>query len=145
VAEYSSTLPQQRRTAILDQFRAGAIRVYAHPTPSSSSPFTITLIYACICPASQQTIVFVSFGFTISVSILSFHSIICSDAMARGMDVSGVQMVINYDAPLFIRTYIHRCGRTARGGKEGLAFTLCRKEEVRRLPAWPLMIDDDDR
>jgi superfamily II DNA/RNA helicase len=52
--------------------------------------------------------------------------------MARGMDVDGVDLVINYDVPVFIRTYVHRVGRTARGGREGLAFTLCRREEVRR-------------
>ena len=53
--------------------------------------------------------------------------------MARGMDVDGVEQVINYDAPSFIRTYVHRVGRTARGGNEGLAFTLCRPEEVRHF------------
>uniref|UniRef100_A0A8D0DVS0 ATP-dependent RNA helicase n=1 Tax=Salvator merianae TaxID=96440 RepID=A0A8D0DVS0_SALMN len=50
--------------------------------------------------------------------------LISTDATARGIDISGVKCVISYDAPQFLRTYIHRVGRTARAGKAGLAFTL---------------------
>ncbi|XP_050780425.1 ATP-dependent RNA helicase DDX51 [Gopherus flavomarginatus] len=53
--------------------------------------------------------------------------LISTDATARGIDVKGVKCVINYDAPQFIRTYIHRVGRTARAGKVGLAFTMLLK------------------
>ncbi|CAG5950323.1 unnamed protein product [Menidia menidia] len=49
--------------------------------------------------------------------------LISTDAAARGLDVSGVKCVVNYDAPQYIRTYVHRVGRTARGGKAGMAFT----------------------
>lgn len=49
--------------------------------------------------------------------------LISTDAAARGIDVVGVKSVVNYDAPQYIRTYIHRIGRTARAGKAGLAFT----------------------
>ncbi|KAJ8285848.1 hypothetical protein GJAV_G00031630 [Gymnothorax javanicus] len=49
--------------------------------------------------------------------------LISTDAAARGIDINGVKCVVNYDAPQFIRTYIHRVGRTARAGKTGLAFT----------------------
>lgn len=50
--------------------------------------------------------------------------------MTRGMDVEGVKNVINYDMPAFIKTYIHRAGRTARAGQSGRCFTLLRKDEV---------------
>ncbi|XP_037533461.1 ATP-dependent RNA helicase DDX51 [Nematolebias whitei] len=50
--------------------------------------------------------------------------LISTDAATRGIDISGVKCVVNYDAPQYIRTYIHRIGRTARAGKAGLAFTL---------------------
>ncbi|XP_048467645.1 ATP-dependent RNA helicase DDX51, partial [Rhincodon typus] len=56
--------------------------------------------------------------------------LISTDASARGIDVKGVTCVVNYDAPQFIRTYIHRVGRTARAGKAGLAFTLVLKVQV---------------
>uniref|UniRef100_A0A8C2ZVR4 ATP-dependent RNA helicase n=1 Tax=Cyclopterus lumpus TaxID=8103 RepID=A0A8C2ZVR4_CYCLU len=48
---------------------------------------------------------------------------ISTDAAARGIDVAGIKCVVNYDAPQYIRTYIHRIGRTARAGKTGMAFT----------------------
>ncbi|XP_054652639.1 ATP-dependent RNA helicase DDX51 [Dunckerocampus dactyliophorus] len=51
------------------------------------------------------------------------HLLISTDAAARGIDITGVKCVVNYDAPQYIRTYIHRIGRTARAGKAGLAFT----------------------
>lgn len=50
--------------------------------------------------------------------------------MTRGMDVEGVKNVINYDMPKFIKTYIHRAGRTARAGQSGNCFTLLHKDEV---------------
>lgn len=50
--------------------------------------------------------------------------------MARGMDIDDVQYVISYDPPPYIKTYIHRVGRTARAGKEGTALTLLQKKEV---------------
>ncbi|XP_068600650.1 ATP-dependent RNA helicase DDX51 [Brachionichthys hirsutus] len=49
--------------------------------------------------------------------------LISTDAAARGIDINGVKCVVNYDAPQYIRTYVHRIGRTARAGKTGLAFT----------------------
>ncbi|XP_014663070.1 PREDICTED: ATP-dependent RNA helicase DDX51-like [Priapulus caudatus] len=57
--------------------------------------------------------------------------IICSDLFARGMDVENVRYVISYDMPPYIKTYIHRVGRTARAGKPGTAITLLQKKEVR--------------
>uniref|UniRef100_A0A3Q1GY52 ATP-dependent RNA helicase DDX51-like n=1 Tax=Acanthochromis polyacanthus TaxID=80966 RepID=A0A3Q1GY52_9TELE len=60
--------------------------------------------------------------------------LISTDAAARGIDINGVKCVINYDAPQYIRTYIHRVGRTARAGKAGLAFTfLLRVQEKKFL------------
>ncbi|XP_074868666.1 ATP-dependent RNA helicase DDX51 isoform X2 [Carettochelys insculpta] len=59
--------------------------------------------------------------------------LISTDATARGIDIKGVKCVINYDAPQFIRTYIHRVGRTARAGKAGLAFTMLLRVQERRF------------
>lgn len=56
--------------------------------------------------------------------------LVSSDAMTRGMDVEEVKNVINYDMPPYIKTYIHRAGRTARAGQSGRCFTLLRKDEV---------------
>ncbi|XP_067406073.1 ATP-dependent RNA helicase DDX51 isoform X2 [Emydura macquarii macquarii] len=59
--------------------------------------------------------------------------LITTDATARGIDIKGVKCVINYDAPQFIRSYIHRVGRTARAGKVGLAFTMLLKVQERKF------------
>ncbi|XP_076471080.1 ATP-dependent RNA helicase DDX51-like [Babylonia areolata] len=55
--------------------------------------------------------------------------LVCSDVMARGMDVDNVKYVISYDNPPFIKTYIHRVGRTARAGRAGTAISLLEKKE----------------
>ncbi|XP_030074746.1 ATP-dependent RNA helicase DDX51 [Microcaecilia unicolor] len=59
--------------------------------------------------------------------------LISTDATARGIDVKGVKCVVNYDAPQYIRTYIHRVGRTARAGRAGLAFTMLLKVQEQRF------------
>ncbi|MQL98294.1 hypothetical protein Taro_031002 [Colocasia esculenta] len=59
--------------------------------------------------------------------------LVSSDAMARGMDIEGVRNVINYDIAPYVKTYIHRAGRTARAGQLGRCFTLLRKGEVKRF------------
>ncbi|POI26379.1 hypothetical protein CIB84_009871, partial [Bambusicola thoracicus] len=59
--------------------------------------------------------------------------LISTDATARGIDIKGVNCVINYDTPQFIRTYIHRVGRTARAGKAGLAFSMVLRIQERRF------------
>ncbi|XP_076316304.1 putative ATP-dependent RNA helicase Dbp73D [Tachypleus tridentatus] len=59
--------------------------------------------------------------------------LVCSDAMARGIDVANVDYVISYDPPTFVKTYIHRVGRTARAGREGIAITLLQRKGVRKF------------
>ncbi|GMN54520.1 hypothetical protein TIFTF001_023650 [Ficus carica] len=59
--------------------------------------------------------------------------LVSSDAMTRGMDVEGVKNVINYDMPVYIKTYIHRAGRTARAGQAGRCFTLLSKDEAKHF------------
>ena len=56
--------------------------------------------------------------------------LVASDAMTRGMDVEGIMNVINYDVPVYAKTYVHGVGRTARAGKSGSSYTFLRKEEV---------------
>uniref|UniRef100_A0A8C6SA43 ATP-dependent RNA helicase n=1 Tax=Neogobius melanostomus TaxID=47308 RepID=A0A8C6SA43_9GOBI len=59
--------------------------------------------------------------------------LVSTDAAARGIDISAVKCVINYDAPQFVRTYIHRIGRTARAGRVGLAFTFLLKVQEKNF------------
>ena len=56
-------------------------------------------------------------------------ALICTDLMARGIDFKGVRLVINYDFPTTIITYIHRVGRTGRAGNSGRAITFFTDED----------------
>ncbi|CAI2165654.1 6375_t:CDS:10 [Funneliformis geosporum] len=57
--------------------------------------------------------------------------LICSDLIARGMDLDRVDTVINYDNPIYMKKYVHRVGRTARAGRNGDAYSLVETQEVR--------------
>ncbi|GJJ73879.1 ATP-dependent RNA helicase DDX51/DBP6 [Entomortierella parvispora] len=59
--------------------------------------------------------------------------LICSDLISRGMDLSPVENVINYDSPVYMKKYIHRVGRTARAGKTGTAYSLVEMQEARHF------------
>ncbi|CAH8595954.1 unnamed protein product [Schistosoma haematobium] len=50
--------------------------------------------------------------------------LVCTDSMARGIDINDVECVVSYDVPPSIKIYIHRIGRTARAGKKGTAYSL---------------------
>jgi ATP-dependent RNA helicase DeaD len=54
---------------------------------------------------------------------------VATDVMGRGIDVSGISHIINFDIPTFSDDYVHRVGRTGRMGREGIAFTFVTPEE----------------
>jgi ATP-dependent RNA helicase RhlE len=51
--------------------------------------------------------------------------LVATDIAARGIDVTGVGHVINFDLPNVPESYVHRIGRTARAGAAGIAISLC--------------------
>lgn len=57
-------------------------------------------------------------------------SLVCSDLISRGIDISHVSHVVSYDVPVDMRKYVHRVGRTARAGRAGDAWTLVEEQEV---------------
>jgi superfamily II DNA/RNA helicase len=57
------------------------------------------------------------------------RTLVATDIAARGIDVDGVSHVINYDLPNVPESYVHRIGRTARAGAEGVAISFCDHEE----------------
>ncbi len=55
--------------------------------------------------------------------------LVATDIAARGIDISGISHVINYDLPNVPETYVHRIGRTARAGAAGIAISFCSGDE----------------
>ena len=58
------------------------------------------------------------------------RTLVATDIAARGIDVDGVSHVINFDLPNIPESYVHRIGRTARAGAEGIAISLCSHDEL---------------
>src|SRR5881296_1663511 len=63
------------------------------------------------------------------------ENLVATDIAARGIDVDGIRMVVNFDVPQDAEVYVHRVGRTARAGARGLGWTLLSPDE------WLLMAD----
>jgi ATP-independent RNA helicase DbpA len=61
--------------------------------------------------------------------------LVATDVAARGLDITDLQAVINYELPWDAEIYVHRIGRTGRAGKTGLALSLCTEQELNRVTA----------
>jgi ATP-dependent RNA helicase RhlE len=59
--------------------------------------------------------------------------LVATDIAARGIDIDGVSHVFNYDIPNVPESYVHRIGRTARAGRDGIGISFCSKEEHKNL------------
>jgi superfamily II DNA/RNA helicase len=65
--------------------------------------------------------------------------LVATDVAARGIDVTDVTHVVNYQCPEDAKTYVHRIGRTGRAGKTGVAVTLVDWDELHK---WKTISDD---
>ena len=63
----------------------------------------------------------------------SAELLIATDVAARGLDISHLTHVVNYDVPTSAEVYVHRVGRTGRAGREGVAITLLEPREHRMI------------
>ena len=59
--------------------------------------------------------------------------LVATDVAARGLDVTGISHVINFDLPRFAEDYVHRIGRTGRAGASGIAISFVSRSEVSYL------------
>ena len=62
-----------------------------------------------------------------------YRILIATDIAARGIDVKGIELVINYDLPEKSGDYVHRIGRTARAGKSGKAISFVLPSQIRNV------------
>jgi ATP-dependent RNA helicase RhlE len=61
------------------------------------------------------------------------RTLVATDIAARGIDVDGISHVVNYDIPNEPESYVHRIGRTARAGADGIAISFCDRDEMSYL------------
>ncbi|MFN0015166.1 MAG: DEAD/DEAH box helicase [Saprospiraceae bacterium] len=59
--------------------------------------------------------------------------LVATDVLSRGIDIDGIDLVVNYDVPQDAEDYVHRVGRTARAAREGTAITLIGPSDQRRF------------
>jgi ATP-dependent RNA helicase DeaD len=67
--------------------------------------------------------------------------LVATDVVGRGIDVTNISHIINYDIPVFCDDYVHRVGRTGRMGREGVAYTFVTPEEGGELTRIEMRID----
>lgn len=75
--------------------------------------------------------------------------LVATDIAARGIDIDDISHVINFEIPNIAESYVHRIGRTARAGAEGIALSFCDAEErsfirdIEKVIAQPIPVDRD--
>jgi ATP-dependent RNA helicase DeaD len=67
--------------------------------------------------------------------------LVATDVVGRGIDVSNISHIVNYDIPAFCDDYVHRVGRTGRMGREGVAYTFVTPEEGPELTRIEMRIE----
>ncbi|MBX9804761.1 MAG: DEAD/DEAH box helicase [Alphaproteobacteria bacterium] len=69
--------------------------------------------------------------------------LVASDVAARGLDVDGLSLVVNFDVPMNAEDYVHRIGRTGRAGNAGVAITLVSSHDEKYLAGVQAFIQQD--
>ena len=71
--------------------------------------------------------------------------LVATDVLSRGIDIKGINLVINYDIPSDAEDYVHRIGRTARGDNTGVALTFINAEDCYNFSKIESLIDKEVR
>ena len=66
---------------------------------------------------------------------------VATDILSRGIDIKGIELVINYEVPNDAEDYVHRIGRTARADRTGEAITFINGEQCRKFKAIEELIE----
>ncbi|KII89763.1 hypothetical protein PLICRDRAFT_108662, partial [Plicaturopsis crispa FD-325 SS-3] len=102
-------------------------KAWAEQHPEDTSPRISAHAYSSDLGAGERKTILDKFK-SQEIQIL-----VCSDLISRGIDISHVSHVVSYDAPVDMRKYVHRVGRTARAGRSGDAWTLVEEQEARHF------------
>lgn len=112
------------QTIIFTNFKNNVDRV-AHFLTDNQIP---AMGISSLMSQSQRTLVISKFKESNNQNVL-----VATDVAARGLDISDVDLVVNYELPQDCESYVHRIGRTGRAGKEGKAFSLVSDRDVESL------------
>ena len=93
--------------------------------PSSGTPRVASLHSSLSTPAREKIMQDFRLG--------KIWILITTDLLSRGIDFRGVNVVINYDIPTTVASYVHRAGRTGRAQREGSCLTLYTQDDVKYL------------
>ena len=66
---------------------------------------------------------------TLGINASRYRVLVATDIAARGIDVAGIELVVNYDLPEDAESYVHRIGRTARTGHQGHAISFATPDQ----------------
>ena len=140
IEQYYITVDEDRKTALL-------LRVLAKEKPSQAIVFTrtkrgadalhlkfskrlksdrIAAIHGDLPQRKRDKVIK-------SLRAGEIRLLIATDVVGRGIDVSGISHIINFDIPEYCDDYVHRVGRTGRMGRDGIAFTFVSKEHGDQL------------
>ncbi|MFN3455463.1 MAG: DEAD/DEAH box helicase [Pseudobdellovibrio sp.] len=112
------------QTIIFTNFKNNVDRI-AHFLTSNGIP---AMGISSLMSQSQRNLVISKFKETNNQNVL-----VATDVAARGLDISNVDLVINYELPQDCESYVHRIGRTGRAGQTGKAFSLVCDRDVESL------------
>jgi ATP-dependent RNA helicase RhlE len=111
--------PELTRTLVFTRTKRGADRVAQH---LAASGISVAAIHGNKSQ-NQREVALAQF------KVSKIRALVATDVAARGIDIDLVTHVVNYELPNVPESYVHRIGRTARAGAEGIAISLCDAEE----------------
>lgn len=76
-----------------------------------------------------------------SFKLGKYNVLVATDVASRGLDIDDITHVFNFDLPQDAESYVHRIGRTARAGKEGIAISFCSEMDYECLPRIEILLE----
>ena len=111
--------PELTRTLVFTRTKRGADRVAQH---LAASGISVAAIHGNKSQNQREAAL-------AQFKVSKIRVLVATDVAARGIDIDLVTHVVNYELPNVPESYVHRIGRTARAGAEGIAISLCDAEE----------------
>ena len=125
-----------KSTKVVTQQHAKPLRGTLIFTRSNESAIRLSRLLSLLSPKNAGQIGTITSTTSRKRTLRGFRTgklsvLVASDLVARGLDLEGLKVVINYDMPTSLTSYVHRVGRTARANREGSAVTLFTGSEGR--------------